>query len=127
MSSVRTKDTSSEKLVRSELHKQGYRFRKHVKGVPGTPDVVFMKKRIAVFIDGDFWHGYRLSAWEHNLQPFWSTKIRANRRRDLRNFRKLRRAGWCVIRIWEHEIENDIRQCVDKITAAVVERTSAGK
>ena len=123
MSCVRTKDTPLEQLVRSELHRRGYRFRKHVKGLPGSPDVVFVSQRIAVFIDGDFWHGYRLSRWEHKLQPFWSNKIHENRRRDQRNFRKLRRRGWHVIRIWQHQIERDIPACIKRITAA----TSAAK
>ncbi|MFN2454863.1 MAG: hypothetical protein ABR577_11650 [Pyrinomonadaceae bacterium] len=67
MSNVKLKDGSLEMIVRSELHKRGYRFRKHVKSLPGSPDAVFPKEQIAVFIDGDFWHGYRFPAWEHKL------------------------------------------------------------
>ena len=58
MSRVKGKDTSIERLVRSELHKRGFRFRKHVKTLPGKPDIVFPKAKVAVFVDGDFWHGY---------------------------------------------------------------------
>ena len=57
MSTVRNRDTDIERAVRSELHKRGYRFRKHVRALPGTPDIVFVRDRVAVFVDGDFWHG----------------------------------------------------------------------
>ncbi len=122
MSRVRRKDTNIEKIVRSELHKRGFRFRKHVKYLPGTPDLVFTRIKIAVFLDGDFWHGYRLPKWEHKLQYFWKDKIRKNRERDQKNFRKLRRMDWKVIRIWQHEIEKDLDSCVERIISAINER-----
>ena len=117
MSNVKLKDGSLEVTIRSALHKRGYRFRKHVKTLPGSPDAVFPKEKIAVFIDGDFWHGYRLPAWEHKLTDFWKRKIRENRRRDQKNFGKLRRMGWHVIRIWQHEIKEDPEHCVERITS----------
>ncbi len=119
MSQVKGRDTGLEKLVRSELHKRGLRFRKHVKALPGRPDVVFTRARVAVFIDGDFWHGYRLPAWEKNLTEFWKRKIRGNRDRDRRNFRKLRSMGWRVVRLWQHQIHRDLDGCADRIEAAV--------
>lgn len=119
MSSVQQKDGSLERIVRSELHKRGYRFRKHVKTLPGTPDLVFPNAKLAVFIDGDFWHGYRLPKWEHKLKKFWREKIKTNRKRDQRNFRKLRRMGWYVIRIWQHEIKRDAEACIAEIIASV--------
>jgi DNA mismatch endonuclease (patch repair protein) len=119
MSNVKLKDGSLEVAIRSELHKRGYRFRKHVKALPGRPDAVFPKEKIAVFIDGDFWHGYRLPAWEHKLSDFWREKIRANRERDRKNFLKLRRMGWQVIRIWQHQILDDRETCVKRVIATV--------
>jgi DNA mismatch endonuclease (patch repair protein) len=119
MSRVKLKDGSLEVIIRSELHKRGYRFRKHVKTLPGSPDAVFPKEKVAVFIDGDFWHGYRLPTWEHKLKEFWREKIRENRRRDQKNFRKLRRQGWRVIRVWQHEIKADPESCLIKIISAV--------
>src|SRR6266850_1712866 len=116
MGRVRTRDTVLEIAVRSELHKRGFRFRKHVRTLPGSPDIAFMTKRVAVFVDGDFWHGYRLPQWEHKLQPFWRNKLRENRKRDRRNFRKLRAKGWQVVRIWQHQIERDIESCLSRIT-----------
>lgn len=115
MASVKLKDGPLEMAVRSNLHRRGYRFRKHVKSLPGTPDLVFPKAKVAVFIDGDFWHGYRLPSWENKLSPFWRDKIRTNRKRDNRNFRKLRAMGWVVIRIWQHQIERNLQDCIEKI------------
>ena len=119
MSRVKVKDGSLEKIIRSGLHKRGYRFRKHVKNLPGTPDLVFTRPQVAVFIDGDFWHGYRFPAWEHKLSEFWKKKIRTNRGRDQKNFRKLRSMGWRVIRIWQHEIDRDIEFCIARVISAV--------
>jgi len=115
MSRVRQKDTPIEMLLRSSLHRQGIRFRKNVRDLPGSPDIVIVSARIAIFVDGDFWHGYRFPSWEHKLTPFWREKIRANRKRDSRNFSKLRRQGWIVMRFWGHEVLNDVASCVARI------------
>jgi len=115
MSRVRSKDTDLERIIRSELHKLGYRFRKHVKDLPGKPDIVFPKQKVAVFIDGDFWHGYRFPAWKHKVPEFWQKKIGDTRQRDKRNFAKLRRMGWVVMRLWQHEIKNEPDLCVTRI------------
>ncbi len=121
MSRVRQKDTDLERLVQNELHRRGYRFKKHVKELPGSPDLVFTKQKIAVFIDGDFWHGYRFPVWEHKLKDFWKEKIRKNRRRDLSNFRKLRRRNWRVIRIWQHEIKRNFDSVIHRIITEIEE------
>ncbi len=115
MSRVKGKDTGLEKAVRSELHKRGLRFRKHTGKLPGKPDIVFVKAKVVVFLDGDFWHGYRFPQWEKTLAKFWRNKIGETRKRDQRNFAKLRRLGWQVIRIWEHSIEKDLDGVVRKI------------
>jgi DNA mismatch endonuclease (patch repair protein) len=117
MSNVRQKGTNIELIVAKELRLRGYRFSRNVKKLAGSPDLVFAKKRIAIFIDGDFWHGYRYPLWQHKIQPFWQNKIETNRRRDQRNFRCLRRQGWQVLRIWEHQIKTDIVQCLCRIAA----------
>jgi len=126
MSRVKNKDTDIEKIVRSELHKLGYRFRKHVKELPGTPDIVFTKAKVAVFIDGDFWHGYRFPQWEHKVSDFWKKKILKNRERDQKNFRKLRNMGWKVIRLWKHDVKNDIRDCISRVTESITEYGGLG-
>ena len=117
MSQVKGKDTSIERVVRSELHRKGYRFRKHVKDIPGRPDVVFPRQKVLVFIDGDFWHGYRFPQWEGKLSPFWREKISRNRQRDRRNFSKLRALGYKVIRLWEHQIKRDLDGCIERVVS----------
>lgn len=119
MSRVKGKDTGLERVVRSELHKRGLRFRKHVTSLPGKPDIVFVKAKVVVFLDGDFWHGYRFPQWERKLSKFWRKKIGKTRKRDQRNFAKLRRMGWQVVRIWEHSIEKDLDGVVKKICYAL--------
>ena len=119
MSRVKGRDTGLEVVVRSALHKRGYRFRKHVKGLPGKPDIVFVSARVVVFLDGDFWHGYRFSQWEGSLSAFWRKKIGETRRRDQRNFAKLRRMGWRVVRIWEHSVEKDLEEVIERICDVV--------
>lgn len=115
MSRVKTKDGPLEVAVRSALHRKGYRFRKHVKGLAGSPDMVFTKRKVAVFIDGDFWHGYDFERWKDKLKPFWKDKIETNMARDERNFAILREAGWRVLRVWGHEVKKDLKGCLERI------------
>lgn len=119
MSSIKGKDTGPETRVRSELHKRGFRFRKHIKALPGQPDVVFTKAKVAVFIDGDFWHGYRFPTWEHKVSDFWKTKISKNRERDVKNHRRLRDMGWKVIRLWQHDLERDFGESIERVVSAL--------
>jgi DNA mismatch endonuclease (patch repair protein) len=120
MSRVQRQNGGLEKIVHVELLARGLRFRRHVKGLPGCPDIVFTREKIAVFVDGDFWHGWRLPRWEHKLTDFWQKKLQANRARDQRNFRQLRSTGWHVIRIWQHQLKRDIMGCVDRIERAIL-------
>lgn len=119
MSRVRSKDTTPELAIRKLAHARGLRFRKHCKWLPGCPDLVFVRSRVAVFVDGDYWHGWRFPVWRDNLGAYWKQKIENNRRRDLRNFRRLRGDGWLVIRLWEHDIERDPELCIDRIERAI--------
>jgi DNA mismatch endonuclease (patch repair protein) len=106
----RKKDTRHEVALRQALWRLGLRYRKHVSTLPGNPDIVFAKARVAVFCDGDFWHGrdwWRLSAQlerRHNA-AYWLAKIARNRERDLENNALLERMGWLVIRLWETDIK----------------------
>ncbi len=104
MKRVKLKNGSLEVIVQNELRTLGMPFMCHDKSLPGCPDIVFPNRRVAVFVDGDFWHGWRLPAWEHRLSKFWRDKLYANRARDQRNFRRLRANGWTVIRVWQHEL-----------------------
>jgi len=119
MSRIKGKNTGLEKIIARELRKRAFRFVRHAKRLPGCPDIVFSRSKVVVFIDGDFWHGFRFPQWEKKLSPFWRDKIRKNRARDKRNFAKLRRNGWRVIRIWKHTIEKDLDRAMYRITLAL--------
>jgi len=122
MSRIRGMDTAPELAVRRLAYMRGLRYRTHNMALPGRPDMIFHGLKLVVFIDGDFWHGWQFPRWRARLSPFWQRKIERNRHRDLRNFAKLRRAGWRVLRIWEHEIELDLHACVDRIAVAIGEQ-----
>lgn len=119
MSRIRSRNTLPEMILRRLLHGAGLRFRLHVSTLAGKPDLVFQSSRVVVFIDGDFWHGWRFSVWQSKLAPYWRQKIADNRARDVRNIRRLRRQGWLVIRIWEHQVERDAQACLERVVAAI--------
>jgi len=116
MSAIRSKDTKVEWILRSALWKEGLRYRLHKKGLPGRPDIVFPKEKVAVFVDGDFWHGHNWKKLRPKLKnQFWIDKIKRNRKRDKQNTLKLESLGWKVIRVWEHELREDCKKVVNKI------------
>lgn len=119
MSRVKGRDTGPEKMVRAALRRKGIRFAKYPKNLPGKPDIVFRKQKVAVFIDGDFWHGFRFPQWRQKVSDFWKVKIEKTRQRDRRNFARLRRMGWKVVRIWQHQLEADLESSIDRITEAL--------
>lgn len=105
MSRIRGKNTGPELTVRSMLHRHGYRFRLGSSSLPGRPDIVLAKYRTAIFIDGCFWHACpRHGVRPKNNAAFWRKKIIGNRKRDLEVSERIRRLGWKVLRIWEHDI-----------------------
>lgn len=106
MSRIRGKDTKPEMLVRRFLHRQGFRYRLHAKELPGRPDLVLPKYATAVFVEGCFWHGHVCQGGRIPTKnsKFWKAKILANRARDQRNYRKLAKAGWRVVRVWECQL-----------------------
>jgi DNA mismatch endonuclease, patch repair protein len=125
MQAVRGRDTGLEKKVSSALHAKGLRFRRWTASLPGKPDFVFVRARLVVFVDGDFWHGWRFAEWQGKLTPYWRAKIERNRRRDRLNHQRLRRAGWRVLRFWGHQVERDVESVVARVTevlASLVER-----
>ena len=101
------------------LKKQNIKFKKHY-NIAGKPDIAVPKKRVAVFLDSDFWHGWNFPRWKNRLpKKYWRDKIEYNRKRDKRNFAKLRRMGWKVIRIWGHEIKKDPDECAGRILRCI--------
>jgi DNA mismatch endonuclease (patch repair protein) len=101
MSRIRGKNTAPEKLVRSIAHRLGYRFRLHRKDLPGSPDLVFPRHRKIILVHGCFWHGHKCKSLPKSNVEFWSDKIAANKARDRKVVRALRRAGWKVLVLWE--------------------------
>ena len=104
MRAIKSKDTQPELAVRSLVHRLGYRFRLHRRSLPGSPDLVFVKKRKVVFVHGCFWHGHAACKGGHlpkSNGTYWSNKIEKNRARDKRAARRLRADGWGVMTIWE--------------------------
>jgi len=108
MSSVRSKDTKPELLVRRALHKLGYRYRVHSRDLPGSPDLVFSSRKKAIFVHGCFWHGHgcQWGRLPKSKLDYWKPKIEANRKRDKRNLTALREAGWSVKVVWQCELRN---------------------
>jgi len=120
MSTQRSRDTRPERELRSLLHRRGLRFRVHrrpLKDLRRDADVVFTRSRVAVFVDGCFWHGCpEHASWPTANRRWWSEKIKANQVRDADTNRQLRAAGWTVIRVWEHEAPSAVAA---KVEAAV--------
>lgn len=111
MAKIRSKDTKPELIVRRYLYHRGYRYRKNVKGLPSTPDIVLRKYGVVIFIHGCFWHGHEVDGHiPHSNSEFWKKKIERNKIRDERNKEKLKRMGWSVITIWECQLKPAVRQ-----------------
>lgn len=115
MSKIRSKNTSLEKKVFLFLRKRGIYFRKHYNRVPGCPDIALPCKKKAVFVDGDFWHGYRFNSFKGRLSDYWEKKIENNIKRDIRNRSRLHRRGWKVLRMWQHDLEKNNEVSLQKI------------
>ena len=122
MQQVKNKDSKIEVLLRKELWSRGLRYRKNVNRIYGKPDIVFIGKKVAVFCDSEFWHGYN---WEERTkdfkshQEFWIPKIERNMERDAEVTARLESEGWTVIRFWGNEIKKNTAQCADIIEKAV--------
>lgn len=117
MSKIRSRDTKFEQNFIAALKKMTRKkFKTNVISIKGKPDIVFFKEKICIFLDSDFWHGWYYSRWKHLLKnDFWREKIINNRIRDRRITAYLRKNGWIVLRIWEHEIKKKIDRALNKI------------
>lgn len=122
MQQVKCKDSEIELLLRKALWEKGLRYRKNVKSVFGHPDIVFIGKKVAVFCDSEFWHGYD---WERRKedfkvrQDFWIPKIERNMQRDKEVTEKLEADGWIVLRFWGKQIRQNLSSCVSMIVDAI--------
>lgn len=124
MSKIRSKNTKIELLVFSELKKRGVYFQKHYSKVVGKPDIALPRKKKAVFIDSSFWHGYKYHDLEPKLsQKFWRDKIRRNVIRDKIVNRKLKNDDWKILRIWDHQLKNNLGASIDKIITFLTQQS----
>lgn len=111
MARIKAKDTKPELIVRRYLYARGFRYRKNVKTLPGTPDIVLRKYKTIIFIHGCFWHGHILDGHiPHTNSDFWRAKIERNQRRDEKNKQDLKSMGWNVITIWECQLKKKVRE-----------------
>lgn len=118
MGRIHSKDTRSEIRLRKALWAKGYRYRKNYSKVFGKPDIVFIKKKIAIFCDSEFWHGKYYIRGEKipkNNREYWIEKFKKNLKRDQLVNKTLISEGWIVLRFWEQEILNNTEKCIDVI------------
>ena len=117
MAAIRAKDTKPELLIRRALHARGFRYRLHVRTVPGRPDLVLPRYRAAIFVHGCFWHGHECSLfrWPKTREAFWHDKIGGNRARDLAVSQRLLDAGWRVATVWECALKGRNRRPMSEI------------
>ena len=120
MGRIRGVDTKPELFVRRALHALGYRFRTHVRELPGCPDLVFSRRRAVIFVHGCFWHRHdcKKTYVPKSRREFWETKFAGNVKRDKRDQKLLVKAGWRVLVVWECEVESD-ETTVDRIVASL--------
>ena len=118
MKAVKNKDSDIELLLRKELWKRGLRYRKNVNGIFGHPDIAFIGKKVAVFCDSEFWHGFDWNNKKNDIKSrrdFWIPKIERNIQRDEEVNKKLEEEGWIVIRFWGRDIKCNTSECANKV------------
>ena len=128
MKKIRSSGTKQEVNLGKALWKKGYRYRKQYGKLPGTPDFVFVKNKVAVFIDGEFWHGFNWNEKKAKIKAnrdYWVPKIEKNIKRDRENNKLLKKMNWKVLRFWEKQITTDLGMCIEKIERAL--RNGANK
>ena len=122
MRKIKAKNTTPEIILRKALWNEGIRYRKENKGIIGNPDIVIKKYRLAIFIDGEFWHGFNWKEKKEKIKSnreYWIKKIEKNIARDKLNNQLLKEQNWIVLRFWEHEIKRDLKKCVEKVKKVI--------
>lgn len=120
MSRIRSKNTGPELLLQENLKRQGLKFETDVKSLPGRPDIVFKKRRLAIFVDGEFWHGTDFNTRKNNYNEYWLDKISKNISRDRATNKKLKETGWKVIRIWGRSLKRNPERYIKKIRSLLL-------
>lgn len=122
---IRSNNTKPEIILRKALWHRGIRYRKNYKGLPGKPDIVITRCKIAIFVDGDFWHGKNMDVIDNQIQSnrsYWLPKIRRNKKRDEEVNDALTEQGWIVLRFWESDIKKQLESCIAQILEYVPKR-----
>ena len=118
MSKIKSENTSQELYIFNELKKLGIKFKRHYKTY-GKPDIAFPDKKIAVFINGEFWHGKNYKSEKNSYKDFWIEKIQKNINRDKKNYKLLKNEGWTVIKIWDKDLKKNPEKEIGKIIRAL--------
>jgi len=122
MSKIKAQDTKPEVKLRKALWNLGFRYRKNVRKLPGCPDVVFSRFKLVIFVDGEFWHGYKWDEKKVKIKSnrdFWLPKIERNMQRDEENNILLQKEGWVVMRFWENQLKKDFEGCINSILTTI--------
>lgn len=122
MRAIKSKDSKCECILRKSLWRRGYRYRKNYGKLSGKPDIVFLGKKVAVFCDGEFWHGYSYKEGTDATgtnKEYWNKKIKRNMERDIEVNMELKSQGWIVLRFWSKQIMIDLDNCVNKIVTVL--------
>jgi len=123
MSMIRGKDTKPEVMVRRYLFSQGFRYRKNVRKLPGTPDIVLKRYNTCIFVNGCFWHkheGCKYFVWPKSNTEYWQNKIERNVANDVRNYSLLKDHGWKVVVVWECELKNHFEETMKNVTSILL-------
>jgi len=118
MQKIKSIRTNPEIALQKFLRKKKFKFKVNYRILPGNPDIVLLSKKVAIFVDGEFWHGFRWAQKKRkikNNRNYWIPKIEKNIARDKQNNKRLRKDGWKVIRLWQHQIIEDLPKCLQKI------------
>lgn len=118
MANVKLKGGEAESRLAKALWSKGYRYRKNYRRLPGSPDIAILKHNIAIFVDGEFWHGYNWANKKEKIgrnKLYWAEKIEENIARDRRNDVELKTMGWIPIHFWSKEVLNDAQGCANDI------------
>ncbi len=118
MKQIKSNNTLPEVLLRKKLWGKGFRFSRKVSELPGSPDIVLKRHKVAIFIDGEFWHGFEWEKKKKKIKAnksYWIPKIEKNMARDKKNTRLLRKLGWVVVRFWGSKVEKKTEICVQKL------------
>lgn len=124
MKALSTKKSKVESVLAKALWKRGYRYRLNYKKLPGTPDIVLVKYRIAIFVDGEFWHGKDFNVNKEKLRnnkSYWIEKIEENIQRDIKNDNLLRQMDWIPLHFWSNDVKKYLNYCLDEVEDVIYE------